>query len=324
LEQRQAVAAELYAQFPRDVNVVVALGRTRLESADTNAAISAYKLAYELAPGSIPIRSAYVASLKQAQYFREARDVLQEAITREPQNTSLKADLIRVDAEVDGVDQAVSRAREFAASDPANGIYDVVSADLYEKAGRGQEAVALLEKAIAARPADPGMRPAMGMPARAEALLKTRLKANPKDTAARSELAFYYVRQKKDTAAIGEYSHLLDEHGADSTALNNLAWLYQRQGERAKARELAERAFTISPHDASVSDTLGWILLQQGEANRAVAYLQAANLSAPQDSDIQYHLAVALQRVGRAGDARAMLGCSRYARKPARLRQSVR
>jgi predicted Zn-dependent protease len=310
----KAVAAELYAQFPRDVNVVVAFGRTQLESGDTKAAISSYKLAHQLAPDSAPIRSAYVALLKQAQYFREAQEVLKEAMRREPQNASLKADLIRADAEIDGVDAAVSKARESAASDPGNSIYDVVSAELYEKAGRGGEAVSLLEKAIALRPADKGLPPAlarlyvrMGMPAKSEAFLKARLKAEPNDLAARAELAFYYAGQKDNAAAISEYSRMVDGHPADPIALNNLACLYQRQGELGKALELAQRAFKISPGDASIGDTLGWILVDQGEADTALPYLNAANLRAPQNLQIQYHLAVALHRVGRAADARAVL-----------------
>jgi predicted Zn-dependent protease len=310
----KAVAAELYAQFPRDVDVVVAFGRTRLESGDTNAAISSYKLAHQLAPDAAPIRSAYVALLKQAQYFREVLDVLKEAMIREPQNASLKADLIRADAEIDGVDAAISKAREFAASDPGNSIYDVVSAELYEKAGRGGEAVSLLENAVALRPADKGLPPAlarlyvhMDLPAKAEAFLKARLKADPQDSAARSELAFYYVGQKNDAAAISEYARLVEDRPADPTALNNLACLYQRQGELKKARELAERAFKISPRDAHIVDTLGWILVDQGEADAALTYLHAANLGAPEDLDIQYHLAVALYRVGRAADARILL-----------------
>ena len=310
----KSVAAELYAQFPRDVNVVVAFGRTRLESGDTNAAISSYKLAHQLAPDATAISSAYVALLKQAKYFGEARVVLNEAIIREPQNTSLKADLIRADAAIDGVDAAVSKARESAASDPGNSIYDVVSAELYEKAGRGAEAVSLLENAAASRPSEKDLAPAlarlyvrMGMPAKAESFLKTRLKADPKDLAARAELAFYYAGQKNNAAAIAEYSRLVDDRPADPAALNNLACLYQRQGEPGKARELAQRAFTISPGDAHIGDTLGWILLDQGEAETALAYLNAANLRAPQDLDIQYHLAVALHRVGRAADARLIL-----------------
>jgi hypothetical protein len=54
-----------------------------------------------------PVRSSYIALLKQAKYFREARDVLQEAVIHD-QRTRPKADLIRADVEVDGVDRAVS------------------------------------------------------------------------------------------------------------------------------------------------------------------------------------------------------------------------
>jgi predicted Zn-dependent protease len=310
----KAVAAELYAQFPRDVNVVVAFGRTRLESGDIDAAISSYKLAHQLAPDAPQIRSAYVALLRRARYFGEARDILKEAMVREPQSVSLKADLIRADAEIDGVDAAVSKSREAAASDPGNRIYDVVSAELYEKARRGEEAVSLLESAVTSRPTDKDLPLAlarlyarMDLPAKAEALLKARLKADPQDSAARSELAFYYVGQKNNAAAISEYSRLVEDHPLDPTALNNLACLYQREGELRKARELAQRAFMISPGDAHIGDTLGWIMLDQGEAAAALAYLNAANLRAPQDLDIQYHLAVALYRVGRAADARILL-----------------
>jgi Tfp pilus assembly protein PilF len=147
----------------------------------------------------------------------------------------------------------------------------------------------------------------MDLPAKAEAILKARLKADPQDSATRSELAFYYVGQKNNAAGISEYSRLVEDQPLDPTALNNLACLYQRRGELGKAHELAQRAYRISPGDAHIGDTLGWILVDQGEADRALAYLNAANLRAPQDLDIQYHLAVALHRVGRAADARLIL-----------------
>jgi len=202
-DSAKTVAAELYALFPRDVSIVLAFGRAQQEAGDINAAISAYKLAHQLLPDSIAIQSSYVSLLKQAKYFREARNILQEAVDRDPQNASQKGDLIRVDAEIGGVDEAVARAREFTAADPGNSLYELVSAELYEKAGRAGEAVALLENTIAARPADDGLAPALsrlyvriGMPAKAEALLKARLTADPTDAVARSELAFFTWAKK--------------------------------------------------------------------------------------------------------------------------------
>ena len=310
----KAVATELNAQFPRDGNVVVALGRTQLESGDINAAVSSYKVAHQLAPNSITIQTAYVNLLKQAKYFPEAREALQEAINRNPQNVTAKAELIRVESEINGLDSAVSKAREFTASDPGNSLYDIVTAELYEEAGRDKEAVTLLENRIAARPAAKDLTPAlsrlyirMGMPAKAEAFLKARLKAEATDTVARSELAYYYMREGKGASAIAEYSRFIEDHPADPTALNNLAWLYQRRGELGKAREFAERAFTVAPRDASINDTLGWILLSQGDVKGAIDRLDTASLGAPQNPSIQFHLATALRRVGRASDARTVL-----------------
>ncbi len=309
-----ATGRELVQKFPGNVDVIDKIGRVQIAAGDTDGALSTYKNAYEIAPDSTQILSIYLDSLKAAKNFPEMLTVLQTALRRDPQNASLKGDMIRVAAEIDGVDAGLAAARNFAATDPENSVYDVVLAELYEKAGRGDEAVDLLEKAVAARLSDGSLTTALSrlyirrdMPAKAEAILKARLKADPKDVAARSALAFYYVGQKRDAAAIAEYSRVVDDHPADAAALNNLAYLYQRQGDLAKARELAQRAFAIAPRDAGVDDTLGWILLSQGEADRAVAYLSAANLSAPRDPDIQYHLAVALHRVGRAADARAML-----------------
>jgi len=62
--------------------------------------------------------------------------VLQDAVTRNPRNTSIKGDLIRVEAELDGLDTALYEARGFAKDDPDKTLYDEVSAELYEKAGR--------------------------------------------------------------------------------------------------------------------------------------------------------------------------------------------
>ena len=80
--------------------------------------------------------------------------MLQEAVERDPRNSFLKGDLIRVEGEINGVDAAVAKARASAAGEPENNIYDLVSAELYEKAGRIPDAIAVLEKAVAARPSD--------------------------------------------------------------------------------------------------------------------------------------------------------------------------
>ena len=309
-----AAAAELAEKFPANPDVLDAKGRVQIASGDTEGAISTYKNVYDLAPTSPVVLSRYLGLLNGAKNFVQARTVLEGALARDPKNGPLKGDLIRVESEIGGLEAGLAKARAFAKEDSENPLYDMVSAELLEKAGRSGEAVALLEKASATQPSSDGLITALshlyartGDSAKAEAVFNTRLKADPKDLLIRSALAQLYLEEKKYDAAIAEYTRVISERPADAAVLNNLAWLYQQKGDLAKARGLAERAIAAAPRAPQIDDTLGWILLAQGETDKAVTYLSAASLSAPSNPDIQYHLAVALHRVGRAADAQAML-----------------
>jgi predicted Zn-dependent protease len=92
--------------------------------------------------------------LNTAKSFPEERTVLQAALDRDPQNASLKGDLIRVEAEIGGLEAGLAKARRFANDHPGNSLYDVVSAELYENAGRRREAIALADQVAATQPSD--------------------------------------------------------------------------------------------------------------------------------------------------------------------------
>jgi cellulose synthase operon protein C len=309
-----ATAAQLNGKFPTNLNVLDVQARAQIGSGDVQAAIATYRRAYTLAPNSAPILSSYVSALATAKNYPEAQKVLQAALDRAPQNASLKGELIRIDAKIGGLDAGLSKAREFAKGDPNNPLYDLISAELLQSAGKSKEAIVLLDTAIVAKPGEDSLTGALariydqnGDPDKAVALLNARLKASPNDFAIRAALASLYLQNKKYDAAIAEYNKLLAARPDDAASLNNLAWLYQQQGDLPKARQLAERAVAAAPAAAQIDDTLGWILLAQGDAGKAVTYLTAANVSAPTDPSIQYHLAVALHRVGRSTDALSML-----------------
>jgi putative PEP-CTERM system TPR-repeat lipoprotein len=309
-----AAANDVVERFPANPEALDAKGRVQIATGDKEGAISTYKRIYELAPNSLPVLSRYLALLNSAKDFTQARTVLQTALARDAKNNQLKGDLIRVEAEIGGLEAGLAKARAFAQDDPENSVYDMVSAELLEKAGRSADSILLLEKAVAARPSDDNLVAALarlyartGELGKAEAVLNSRLKMEPKDLAIRSTLASIYLEQKKYDNAIVEYTRITAERPADSAALNNLAWLYQQKGDLVKARGLAERATAAAPRVPQIDDTLGWILLAQGDAQKALTLLSAASLLAPGNPDIQYHLAVALHRVGRQADAQTTL-----------------
>ena len=309
-----ATANDIAGRFPANPEALDAKGRAQIATGDKEGATATYKRMYELVPNSLPVLSRYLALLNSTKNFSQARTLLQTALARDPKNNQLKGDLIRIEAEIDGLEAALAKAQALAQEDSGNSVYDMVSAELLEKAGRGADAVMLLEKAAAERPPDDNLVAALsrlysrtGELGKAEAVLNSRLKMEPKDFAIRSTLASIYLEQKKYDNAIDEYTRITTDHPADAAALNNLAWLYQQKGDLVKARGLAERATAASPRVPQIDDTLGWILLAQGDAQKALTYLSSASLSAPGNPDIQYHLAVALHRVGRQADAQATL-----------------
>jgi putative PEP-CTERM system TPR-repeat lipoprotein len=309
-----ATAAQIAEQFPSNFDVLGIKARAQAAAGDSDGATATYKLLYGLFPNSSLAMSAYVGRLKEAKEFAKAQTVLQAALARDPKNDQVKGDLIRVEADIGGMRAGLAKARALAERDPGNPLYDIVSAELYEKSGRQDDAIDVLEKAVAARPSDGALIGALSSlyartnnPAKAEAMLNARLKVSPTDVATRSALASFYLGQKKYDDALAEYMRIVAEHPADAAALNNLAWLYQQKGDLAKAHVLAEQAAAAVPGAAEAEDTLGWILLAQGETGKALTHLSAASLTAPKNPDIQYHLAVVLNRLGRTADAQAKL-----------------
>jgi predicted Zn-dependent protease len=238
--------------------------------------------------------------------------MLAAALAREPANAAIKGDLIRVEADIGGLDAGIAKARAFAAQDPKSPVYDLVAAELYEKAGRAADAIALLEKRQAEQPEEAVMLTLAqlylraGEPDKAETLLSARLAKEPGDVGARLALGAQYLQRKQYDRARQEYEAVLAQSPTSVVALNNLAWLYQQQGDMAKARATAERAVALAPQNAAIADTLGWIMMGQGDNNTALKYLKTAGATS-HDPDIQYHLAVALQRTGQPADAKALL-----------------
>ncbi len=231
-----------------------AQARAQIGAGDLQSAIATYKRAYQFAPNSTDILSRYVFALNKAKDFVEAQSVLRAALNRAPQNLTIKADLIRVAAEIGGVDAGLAEARDLAKKDPDSTIYDQVSAELLNKAGRSKEAIGLLKSDLAAKPANDGLINALaqlyssaGYADKAETLLSARVAADPTNYVVASALASLYLEKKNYDAAISQYTKILDQHPVDPGALNNLAWLYQQKGDLNKAQGLAERAAAAAP-----------------------------------------------------------------------------
>lgn len=309
-QSAKATASSLLAPFPNNPDVLDAEGRVQLATGDFSAAAITYRRAFEIASTSPVMRNRYIAALRAAKDFKTARDVLSQQLTHDPNNLPVKLELIRTEADIGGIDAGLAKAHDFASKDPTNPAYDIVSAELLEKAGRTSDATALLENR---REKQPAIFLALAQlyqrqhePEKAEAILKTELQNEPADVNARVALAGQYLQGQQYDQARKEYEQIIAQAPNMVGALNNLAWLYQQQGDISKAREVADRAVALAPQNASVVDTLGWIMMAQGDNDDALKYLKTAGASTT-DPEVQYHLAVVLQRTGQSAGAKTLL-----------------
>ena len=274
----KAIAAELAAQFPGDANILDVQGQAQQAAGDTNGAISSFKRAYALAPNSAPILSRYLASLNDAKYFTEARGVLQEAAARDPRNSSLKADLIRVEGETIGVDAAVAKARALSAADPGNNIYDLTSAELYEKAGRSADAIAVLKKATAAKPADEDLAIALarlyyrsGDFPKAEGVLTPRLQADPNNVAIGTAMAQQYWATGRMQDSKKLFGGLIAREPTNGAALLGLAEIATAERNWPGATDYLSRARKAAPTDPVPGVALVNLELARQDSKNAVA-----------------------------------------------------
>jgi predicted Zn-dependent protease len=266
----KTVAAELAAQFPGDATILDAQGQAQLAARDTDGAVSSFKRAHELAPNSTPILSRYLTALWGAKYFTEARGVLREAVAHDPRNSSLKADLIRVEGEINGVDAAVATARTLTSSDPGNNIYNLISAEVYEKAGRLPDAIAVLEKAAAANPSDEDVALDLarlydrsGDFPKAESVLAPRLHADPTNIAVGTAMAQQYLLTGRTQDAKKLFADVLTRQPNHVAALLAQAQIATAARNWQEAADYLGRARMAAPSDPAPGIALVKLLLSR-------------------------------------------------------------
>lgn len=158
----------------------------------------------------------------------------------------------------------------------------LAAASVLQAAGHSDEARALVEALLRARPAD-----------RVAVLGHARLLAEASTSDADTRAAVELVER------------LVERSGADVDALNFMAFSLAERGMRGDdARAFAWRAVLRDPQNGYVTDTLGWAELTSGDAEAAVVTLRRADRLAPDEGEIWFHIAAAEKACGRSGLAR--------------------
>ena len=97
---------------------------------------------------------------------------------------------------------------------------------------------------------------------------------------------------------------LIELRPDSAQAYNALGYSLADRNLRLKeARELIEKALTLSPEDYFILDSMGWVLYRQGDLPAALGYLEKA-FARKDDPEIAAHIGEVLWALGRQDDAR--------------------
>ena len=289
------------------------IGRILLDTGALEEAQAQFELANRLAPESVEIMIGLAQSLIARGDPQRAYDVLQRALTLEPESIGANSVMTLAELRLGLVENATARSAKLRSREPDHVSALVVEGEVhyalgdYDKAatafqsatrkGAGERAAIREFQARVVRQSDPDpTRPLLDW-----------IAEHPDDVRAKSRLAQYYGETGESDKAVRLYQELLKTNANDPVILNNLAWEYQKGGNFEAALGLAVKARELRPESAAIADTLGWIYRGLGERDKSLQLLREAVRLMPKDPEIRYHLAVTLAESGVDAEAAEIL-----------------
>ena len=212
------LASELVVQFPSNVDILDLQGRVLVSIGDQNDALRIVSGVLIHLP-LIRNRSCHVTYRYwfQPSGFPEYRDIQEARLRKDPANRTIKAQLIRVEGQIGGLNAGLDKARSFAKNDPDNeAFYDIDTASLYEEFGKRSDAIALLQQTKKTWPENDEVAIALaavynraGDLTKGEAVLTDRLKERPDAVAIRVALTQFYIKNEKLDLALKEATQVV-------------------------------------------------------------------------------------------------------------------
>ena len=213
----------------------------------------------------------------------DARLLARDLLARSPDAPEVRFIAAAVKGATGDVAGAMTDYRALVAEDATRGVVWSALVRMLVQDGKGAEAEAALDEALAALPED-------------------------------GELLLYkagFLEQRHDIeGAIAIYKGLYDRDTSNLILANNLASL---MASFRKDPESLDQAHTIARRlrgtkVPAFADTFGWILHLRGNPSEALPYLETAAAGLPGDPLVQFHLAEVLKALSRADEARAQYG----------------
>src|SRR5690606_26146673 len=197
----------------------------------------------------------------------------------------------------------------------------VARGQLLVQGGRADEALALLDDAVAQSSGDGTLDEAhaqlyvylvneaseRGALDEAEQLVETALERHPSNVSLRYSHALLLQQLGEMRQSVRVLEALVDDHPENPALLNALGYLLTDQFDRHdEARAYIQKALAMDPDNPAIIDSMGWVLYKLGEYESALDYLDRAYRLEP-DPEIAAHLVDVQWALGRRDQALELL-----------------
>jgi len=312
LTEAKSVIGDVASQAPEDLRTYELQVRAALQAGKRESLRSTLKKMADMA-GFDALWLVRVSVLqRQIGVLEDAQYSLAKADQARPNSLPVLVALTSLAIEQSHFDRADAYLKRLVAKWPTEIISHRLAGDLALRSGNGVAAAEQYQKILERAPSLEALElvaRAWGMAGRGDEAVKvlnTWIAAHPQDIAARKLLAEIHLAEKQPAAALQVYERLVEDFPKDATCLNNLAYLAEIAG-KSSALDYAQRAYALNPNDANVNDTLGWILVRRERAEEGLRFLREADTLLADSSVIKFHLAQALVAVNRQAEARGTL-----------------
>jgi tetratricopeptide (TPR) repeat protein len=255
------------------------------------------------------------ANREGAREAARARELLEAAAARAPENEAVLRELVRLDARAGQPERALARL-EGKDSVQAR----MLRAQLLVEGGRLDEATREVELAVEAQPDNPRglellsrLYQRQGRVEEAIRKLEESVRAGKAPVGHRVLLGRMVLERGDRARALEILDGVLGERSDLPAVKNDVAFLLsvQEGGDLRRALQLAREAREARPEMSEFADTLGYVYLRLEMTEAALDQLKSAGALAregtPSWATAQFHLGLALKQAGRREEAAAAL-----------------
>lgn len=201
--------------------------------------------------------------------------------------------------------EAGRRLAALSDREPRNSVFADAAARVFRKMGNTARAVALYRRAVAANPADFDARYDLsvaleeaGSSADARREIEEAIRRDPAHPGAHNALGVVLSSEGKGSEALAEFERAVALDPRDPQAQNNRGNVLRAMGRLAEAESAYRAALAASPGYADAWNGLGSVLTQSGRAGEAVSCFDRALALAPRFFEAMMNRAIALETAG--------------------------